>query len=130
MHGDKQGKQKWWHDGYPLDYGEAVYPQYIKQITKFAPTLKAGGRKVFNLNPKSELKCFPFGSYAKIATKKPRIPTNAISVMTKPGIITAITPTGDRPLALALCQQWMDAQTVRPDQWIVVDDGKIPYKST
>lgn len=129
MHGDKQGKQKWWHDGYPLDYGEAVYPQYIKQITKFAPTLKAGGRKVFNLNPKSELKCFPFGSYAKIATKKPRIPTNAISVMTKPGIITAITPTGDRPLALALCQQWMDAQTVRPDQWIVVDDGKIPSKA-
>jgi len=44
--------------------------------------------------------------------------------------ITCITPTGDRPLAFALCQQWMLHQTVKPDQWIVVDDGKIPLTPT
>jgi len=38
-------------------------------------------------------------------------------------VITVITPTGDRPKAFDLCRQWMDAQTVPPDQWIIVDDG-------
>lgn len=37
--------------------------------------------------------------------------------------ITAITPTGDRPLAFALCQLWMARQRFQPAQWIVVDDG-------
>ena len=41
-------------------------------------------------------------------------------------IITAITPTGDRPLPFTLCQYWMSKQTLKIDQWIVVDDGKIP----
>jgi len=43
-------------------------------------------------------------------------------------MITLITPTGDRPLAFALCQNWMRKQTLQPDQWIVIDDGKIPMK--
>lgn len=38
--------------------------------------------------------------------------------------ITVITPTGDRPLAFALCQKWMAAQTRQPDQWLIIDDGK------
>lgn len=44
--------------------------------------------------------------------------------------ITAITPTGDRPEALYLCQLWMRRQTIR-DQvtWIVVDDGRTPARS-
>lgn len=41
-------------------------------------------------------------------------------------MITAITPTGDRPLAFVLCQIWMMRQTVQPDQWIVIDDGSKP----
>ena len=41
-------------------------------------------------------------------------------------MITAITPTGDRPLAFSLCQQWVKNQTVQPDQWLVIDDGKTP----
>lgn len=45
-------------------------------------------------------------------------------------MITAITPTGDRPLAISLCCRWMEAQTRQPDQWIIVDDGKMEtYKS-
>jgi len=43
-------------------------------------------------------------------------------------IITAITPTGDRPLPFTLCQYWMKKQTLRVDQWIVVDDGKVPME--
>jgi hypothetical protein len=42
--------------------------------------------------------------------------------------ITAITLTGDRPLPFDLCRQWISAQTVKPDQWIIVDDGKLPMK--
>ena len=38
--------------------------------------------------------------------------------------ITAITCTGGRPETFKLCQRWMMEQTVRPDQWIIVDDGK------
>jgi hypothetical protein len=45
-------------------------------------------------------------------------------------MITAITLTGDRPLAFALCQNWVIHQTVKPDQWIVVDDGRVPLKPT
>ncbi len=41
-------------------------------------------------------------------------------------MITAITCTGDRPQAFSLVQKWMIGQTVRPDEWIVVDDGKNP----
>jgi len=44
--------------------------------------------------------------------------------------ITAITPTGDRPLAFALCQKWMSKQILKSNQWIVVDDGITPMKST
>jgi len=43
-------------------------------------------------------------------------------------ILTLITPTGDRPLAFALCQNWIRKQTLQSAQWIVVDDGKIPLK--
>ena len=37
--------------------------------------------------------------------------------------ITLITPTGDRPLAFRLCEQWMSKQSIKYNQWIVVDDG-------
>jgi len=44
------------------------------------------------------------------------------------GTITLITPTGDRPLAFALCQNWIRKQILQPAQWIVVDDGKVPLE--
>jgi len=43
-------------------------------------------------------------------------------------ILTFITPTGDRPLAFALCQQWVKHQTRQPNQWIIIDDGKVPLE--
>ena len=45
-------------------------------------------------------------------------------------MITAITLTGDRPLAFGLCFKWMQNQVIKPDQWIVVDDGKEPIQDT
>lgn len=125
MRGDREGKQKWWHDGYPVDYGENVYKGYIKEIGDFAPVLENAGVDVINLNPKSALKCFTFGNYRDVVKRHPKLPKDAIRAMTRPGMITVITPTGDRPLMLALCRQWIAMQTVKPDQWIVVDDGKV-----
>lgn len=43
-------------------------------------------------------------------------------------MITALTPTGDRPLAFALLQRWVSQQTRLPDQWLVVDDGATPLE--
>ena len=43
--------------------------------------------------------------------------------------ITAITLTGDRPEAFRLCNRWVMQQTVKPDQWIVIDDGKTPMQA-
>ena len=130
MQGDKQGKQKWWHEGYPIDYGENIYKGYIEDINKFAPVLKRAGVDVVNLNPKSALKCFTFGKYEQVVATKPTIPAGAIRTMARPDMITVITPTGDRPLAFALCKHWMSRQTRKPDQWIVVDDGKTPLVPT
>ena len=129
MRGDKQGKQKWWHEGYPIDYGEDVYTGYVRELGKFAPVLKEAGIQIVNLNPKSTLKCFEFGDYRNVVRNKPIIPVGSIQTMKQPGTITAITPTGDRLLAFALCKHWMEMQTRRPDQWIVVDDGKVPTKA-
>ena len=43
---------------------------------------------------------------------------------------TVITLTGDRPESFRLCKTYMARQTVQPEQWIVVDDGKkmLPKK--
>ena len=44
--------------------------------------------------------------------------------------ITLVTPTGDRPLAFRLCEQWMSKQSITYNQWIVVDDGIDPTEFT
>jgi hypothetical protein len=45
--------------------------------------------------------------------------------------VTLITPTGDRREAFRLCEHWMKRQTYRgPRQWIVVDDGHAPIKTS
>lgn len=44
--------------------------------------------------------------------------------------LTVITPTCHRPEAFALCEKYMAAQTVRPFQWIVLDDDETPTKCT
>ncbi len=111
MKGDGK-KQAWWHDGYPAKQPDSVYKKFIERFNNIAPELKTKGLQIINLNPDSALRCFEFGKFEDIRRKT----------------ITVITPTGDRPLAFALCRQWMKHQTLQPDQWIVVDDGKRPLK--
>jgi hypothetical protein len=41
-------------------------------------------------------------------------------------MITCLTITGDRPETFELCRMWMEHQTRKPDQWLVIDDGFIP----
>lgn len=38
--------------------------------------------------------------------------------------VFAITCTGDRPAAFALCQKYLEQQTRKPNLWLVVDDGQ------
>jgi len=112
MKGDGKGRQAWFHDGYKRVGKERSYRDWIKHFKKVSHLLKQKGIRVINLNHNSELRCFEFGKIEDVRQKT----------------ITVITPTGDRPLAFALCQQWMRHQTRQPDQWIVVDDGKTPME--
>jgi len=38
---------------------------------------------------------------------------------------TVITPTGDRPIAFNFCKYFMSNQTIKPSQWIIMDDGFV-----
>jgi hypothetical protein len=40
--------------------------------------------------------------------------------------LAVITPLCDRPKGFDLCRVWMRRQTLQPDQWIVVDNSKVP----
>jgi hypothetical protein len=42
------------------------------------------------------------------------------------GNTIAITCTGDRPEQFVICLELMKKQTVKPDKWIIVDDGATP----
>lgn len=44
--------------------------------------------------------------------------------------ITALTPTCDRPVGIALLEAMVHRQTIRPDQWIVADGGAVPARCT
>jgi hypothetical protein len=107
-----------YHDGYPCGLKQEDLDTFRSDFEAGAPLLPPG-RQVINLNPNSALKCFEFGDVDRILPKAER---------PKAQTITAITPTGDRTLAFSLCRRWMRSQTRRPDQWIVVDDGRIPMK--
>lgn len=44
--------------------------------------------------------------------------------------ISVITPTADQPTGIRLAERYMAAQTVRPHEWIVADDGAVPAALT
>jgi len=62
----QNGKQAWWHEGYPQRQPNEVYAKFIERFSKIAPELKQRGIKVINLNTNSSLKCFEFGSLDSI----------------------------------------------------------------
>ncbi len=53
---------------------------------------------------------------------KPKAP----EILVRKHKLVALTCTGDRPEAFALCEKWMTRQRIQPDRWIVVDDGISP----
>jgi glycosyltransferase involved in cell wall biosynthesis len=44
--------------------------------------------------------------------------------------ISVITPTADQPMGMRLLERYMARQTIRPDEWIVADDGVEPASLT
>ena len=40
--------------------------------------------------------------------------------------ISVLTCTGDRPQAFSYLCNWMNNQTIKPSEWVIVDDGKTP----
>lgn len=111
--------EKNYHSGY-LGGGNPDAVNIFLKAFNAGKTMLEGRPRIVNLNPQSALRCFEFGDVDKVLSVKPK--SNGPT-------ITVITPTGDRPLAFALCQQWMAHQTRKPDQWIVIDDGKIPLEA-
>lgn len=108
------GKQARFYGGYPWgDGSDRVYVDFKGRIEKLAPEIAAHGVRVVNLNSGSALRCFEFGDVDRVL---PMLPPAGKRV-------TVITPTGDRPLAFGLCWRWMAAQTRKPDQWLIIDDG-------
>jgi len=59
----RDGKQVWWHDGYPDNQAEGVYDRFMPGFKEIVPRLKKMGIQVINLNPKSKLKCFDFREF-------------------------------------------------------------------
>ena len=108
--------EKHYHAGYPHGSNPDAL-NIFKGAFEAGAKLLDGRARIVNLNPGSALRCFEFGEVDAVLSPVPREQA-----------ITAITPTGDRPLAFRLCREWMANQTQRPDQWIIVDDGKVPME--
>ena len=62
----KEGKQAWWHDGYPEDQIDSVYKSFIYDFRSVESELREKGIQVINLNSESSLKCFEFGKFEDI----------------------------------------------------------------
>jgi hypothetical protein len=111
--------EKHYHNGYLSGSNPDAMNIFKREIEAGAKLIE-GRARIINLNPQSALSCFPFGNVDDVLPK--------VKAPEDLGI-TVITPTGDRPLAFGLCQKWMTNQTRKPDQWIIVDDGKAPMDS-
>lgn len=63
----RNGKQAWWHSGYPERLqGDSVYAGFINDFKRAAPQLEKRSIRVINLNPESNLKCFEFKEFKDV----------------------------------------------------------------
>jgi len=62
----RDGKQTWWHDGYPENQIDRIYESFILDFKRVESELREKGVQVINLNPESKLKCFEFGELEDI----------------------------------------------------------------
>jgi len=72
----KNGKQVWWHSGYPDKQRDDVYKVFANDFKRTVSELKERNIQVINLNPESKLKCFDFGKFEDIKTIKRPIITS------------------------------------------------------
>lgn len=74
MHGGSNGKQEWFHGGYPIVQKDSVYHEFRTNITEVAaPACAEAGVEVINLSPGSALTCFPIAPRESFPRKS--IPT-------------------------------------------------------
>ena len=66
----KDGKQTWWHNGYPEMQSSRVYPVFKNDFVGIAKEIKEKNIKVINLNSKSNMKCFEFKEFKDIGKQK------------------------------------------------------------
>lgn len=60
------GKQTWWHEGYPEERSDEVYRSFINDFKKRALEWKRRSIRIINLNEQSALKCFRFGKFKDV----------------------------------------------------------------
>jgi hypothetical protein len=65
MYGEN-GRTANFHAGYPESNKEDIYKNFITDFKDFAERIKGIGTKIINLNPKSAVRCFEFGSFEAI----------------------------------------------------------------
>jgi hypothetical protein len=129
------------------------YSIWSQRFADLRPIFERAGVDIRNTNPTSHLKAFrhvPLEQAIAEALEdfdaqpdmertrdmycgepqKPPQPVTAAKAEPMPMKLSVITMTGDRPEAFALCERWMKRQTIAPDEWIVVDDGKTPTACT
>jgi hypothetical protein len=64
--------QSHWHNGHPRIDPESIYTTMMNHFANFVEPLKKAGVEVFNLNPDSKLKVFPFmDEYEAIGDRRP-----------------------------------------------------------
>jgi hypothetical protein len=125
-----------------------LYSLTNQYFNKLQPRFLESGFNVFNCTPNSGLTAFPYIEYCEALDrtkicgckdtrtsykirKSPIVRKLETPIATLVDGFTVITPTGDRPESFEICCALMAKQTVKPTQWIIVDDGitddiKIP----
>ena len=115
-------------------YNRGLSDEVIKEFPGLGHS--SGKGWVWEGKPREFIRHDTYGTRGvRVKKKKPEIEGKwdaVISVLPRPErisssdkSITCITCTGDRPKAFELSVEWMKAQTIKPTQWIIVDDGKI-----
>lgn len=117
-------------------YSKGLSQKVIKEFPGLGHS--AGKGWVWKGEPREFIRHDTYGTRGvRVKKKQPEIEGKWDPVITIAGIIpqqvgtdsggiTCITCTGDRHTAMELSTRWMKKQTVQPNQWIIIDDGKSP----
>lgn len=92
MQVDPATGKEWFHDGYKLQRKRDPYPQFMEYFYKYADEIRGHGINVWNANPNSALKVFPFCNIDEVLQQKqskpPVIASEPVQESKKPAEIT------------------------------------------